>query len=49
MKFWKVLDYINRHGGEISIPQASEELGLSEATLKETIDKLKKVYKATEK
>jgi len=49
VEFWRVLDYVNRHGGEISIPQASEELGLSEATLKETIDKLKKVYKATEK
>jgi len=49
VKFWKVLDYINRHGGEISIPQASEELGLSEATLRATVDKLKRVYKATEK
>ena len=48
VEFWKVLDYVNRHGGEISIPQASGELGLSEATLKKTIDKLKKVYKATE-
>lgn len=37
----EVLDYIINHGEEISIPQASEELGLSEARLKSTIDKLK--------
>jgi len=37
----EVLDYIDRHGGEISVPQASEELGLREARLKATIDKLK--------
>lgn len=37
----EVLDYIIKHGEEISIPQASEELGLSEARLKATIDKLK--------
>jgi tRNA G26 N,N-dimethylase Trm1 len=41
VEFWKVLDYINKHEGEISIPQASEELGLSETRLKATIDKLK--------
>lgn len=37
----EVLGYIDKHGGEISIPQASEDLGLSEARLKATIDKLK--------
>ena len=49
VEFWKVLDYVNRHRGEISIPQAGEELGLSEARLKATVDKLKRVYKAKEK
>ena len=49
VEFWKVLDYVNRHKGEISIHQAGEELGLSEARLKATIDKLKRVYKVTEK
>jgi hypothetical protein len=37
----EVLDYIDKHGGEISVPQASKELGLSEARLKATIDKLR--------
>lgn len=37
----EVLDYIDKHGGEISVPRASKELGLSEARLKATIDKLK--------
>jgi hypothetical protein len=37
----EVLDYIDKHGEEISVPQASKELGLSEARLKATIDKLK--------
>lgn len=37
----EVLNYIVKHGEEISIPQACEELGLSEARLKATIDKLK--------
>jgi len=49
VEFWKVLDYVNRHRGETSIPQASEELGLSEARLKDTLDKLRRVYKAAEK
>jgi hypothetical protein len=37
----EVLDYMDKHGGEISIPKASEELGLSEARLMATINKLK--------
>ena len=37
----EVFDYIDKHGGEISIQEASKELGLSEARLKATIDKLK--------
>jgi len=37
----EVLDYISKHGGEISVSKACEELGLSEARLKATIDKLK--------
>jgi hypothetical protein len=37
----EVLDYIDKHGGEISIQEASKGLGLSEARLKATIDKLK--------
>jgi len=37
----EVLNYITKRGGRISLSQASEELGLSEARLKETIDKLK--------
>jgi DNA-binding MarR family transcriptional regulator len=37
----EVLDYIDKHGGEISVRQASKELGLSEARLKATIGKLK--------
>jgi len=37
----EVLDYIDKHGGEISIPKASKELGLSEARLRATIGKLK--------
>jgi hypothetical protein len=30
----EVLDYIDKHGEEISVPKASEELGLSEARLR---------------
>jgi hypothetical protein len=37
----EVFDYIDKHEGEISIQEASKELGLSEARLKATIDKLK--------
>jgi len=37
----EVLDYIIKHGGRISIEQASKDLGLSEDRLKKTINSLK--------
>ncbi|KUO42991.1 MAG: hypothetical protein APU95_02575 [Hadesarchaea archaeon YNP_N21] len=37
----EVLNYITKHGGRISLSQASRDLGLSEARLKATINKLK--------
>lgn len=44
----ELLDYIVEHGGEVSIPHASKELGVSEREVKDAIERLKRAGKIEE-